>query len=112
MVNIDSSYFGNIIIDGRKFDHDVIVDWKGNVIKKQSSHEFSRRDLQDLLLKDPEVVVIGTGTARMMKIDPSAEVEARMNDVELISASTPDAIKEFNKHAKRRKVIGVIHVTC
>lgn len=112
MVNIDSSYFGNIIVDGRKFDHDIIVDWKGNVQKKQSSHEFSRRDLQDLLLKDPEVIVIGTGTAGMMKVDPSAEVEARMNNVELIVAPTTGAIKEFNKYVKRKKTVGVIHVTC
>ena len=112
MVNIDSSYFGNIIIDGKKFDHDVQVDSSGNIIKRPGSHLITRRDVQDLLLKEPDVIVIGTGTAGMMKVEPSAEIEARMNNVELVAKITPDAIREFNKHAKRRKVAAIIHVTC
>ncbi len=112
MVNIDSSYFGNIIINGQKFNHDVVVDWKGAVQKKDGSHSFTKRELEDLMLRDPEVVIVGTGTAKMMKIDPNAELTARVNGIELIVAPTVDAIKHFNKHVKRRKTIGVIHVTC
>jgi hypothetical protein len=112
MVNIDSSYFGNIIVDGKKFDHDVALDWKGGIQKRPGSHQITRRDIQDLLLKDPEVIIIGTGTAGMMKVDPSAEVEARMSNIDLIVKITPDAIKEFNKHAKRRKAVAIMHVTC
>ena len=112
MVNIDSSYFGNIIIDGQKYNHDVIVDWKGSVQHKPGSHSFSKRELEDLLLRDPEVVVIGTGTAKMMKVDPNTELAAKLQGVELIVAPTFKAIEHFNKHVKRKKTIGIIHVTC
>ncbi len=112
MVNIDSSYFGNIIIDGKKFNHDVIVDWKGAVQQKAGSHNFTKRELEDLLLREPEVVVIGTGTAKLMKVDPNTELTAKLHGVDLIVAPTFKAIEHFNKHVKRKKTIGIIHVTC
>jgi hypothetical protein len=112
MAKVDSSYFGSIIIDGNKFDHDVIVDANGLVRQRDSSHEFTKRNVEDLLLLDPEVIVIGTGTAGLMKVHPDVEVAAQMNGVEIVAKKTPDAVKEFNKYSKRKRTIGVFHLTC
>ena len=112
MVHIDSSYFGSILIDGKKYDHDVIVDWKGNVQQRMKSHKFSKREFDDLLFLDPEVVVVGTGTSGMVSIDPQVEIEAKIKGIELIFKKTPEATKEFNKFVRRKRVVGVFHVTC
>ncbi len=112
MPKIDNAYFGSIIVDGRKFDSDVIIDWTGDIKMKSGSHSFSKVDLNELLMRDPEVIVIGTGTAGNVKVEPEAEIFARVQGVELIVKHTPLAIVEFNKAAKRRKAIAFIHVTC
>ena len=112
MVKIDSFYFGNIIINGRKFQRDVTVAWNGEINEKDGSHQFSKADYNEIMLRDPEVIVIGTGTVQNVKVDPAVEVAAKMNGVEMIVKPTLEAIEEFNKLARKKKVIGVIHVTC
>ena len=112
MPKINSTYFGSIIIDGRKYDHDVIVYWDGEVRHRSSSHSFTKRELMDVLMKDPEIVVIGTGTAGLMKVDPDVHIKARMEGINVIADKSLKAMSEFNKLAKNKKVAAVIHVTC
>lgn len=112
MPKIDNSYFGAIIVNGRKFDSDVILDWTGEIRSRSGSHAFTKADFNDLMMRDPEVIVVGTGTAGNVKVDPAVEVAARLQGVELIARTTPQAVLEFNKHVKRRKAVAVIHVTC
>lgn len=112
MINIDSFYFGNMLIKGRKFTNDVSVSWDGEIINRNSGHLFSENEFLNVLMKDPEVVVIGTGTAGLMKVDPAIEVKARIEGVELVIRPTAQAVEIFNKYAKRNKVIGVFHLTC
>ncbi len=63
-------------------------------------------------MKQPEIVVIGTGTVGNVKVEPGAEVLAKIEGVELIMKTTPQAVEEFNKLTRTKKVIGVMHVTC
>ncbi|MFQ6010330.1 MAG: MTH938/NDUFAF3 family protein [Candidatus Aenigmatarchaeota archaeon] len=112
MPKIDNTYFGSIIIDGRKFNTDMIVCWDGEIRERAKSHVFDRRELEDLLMKDPEVVIVGTGQSGLVKIDSSAEIAAKMEGIDFIVAKSPHAVQEFNKLARRKKAIAVIHVTC
>ena len=113
MPRIDSSYFGSIVIDGKKYDRDVVIFWDGEIQEKESrSHDFSKEELQDLLMREPEIIIVGTGNSGLVKINPAAEVFARVNGVQLVSKLTPHAIEDFNKYSKRRRVIAVLHITC
>lgn len=112
MPKIDNSYFGSIIIDGRKFDGDVVISWDGRIESRPGSHTFTKVDLNELLMRDPEVIVVGTGTVGNVKVEPAAEVAARLAGIELIAKLTPAAISEFNRHVRRKRAIGVMHVTC
>ncbi|MBU3897012.1 MAG: hypothetical protein KJ697_03725 [Nanoarchaeota archaeon] len=112
MINIDSFYFGNMIIKGRKFTNDLSVSWDGEVIPRKSEHLFTENDFVDIIMKNPEIVVIGTGTAGLMKIAPGVQVKAGIEGIQLVVKPTAQAIEEFNKYAKRNKVIGVFHLTC
>jgi hypothetical protein len=111
-MKIDGTHFGSMIVDGKKYENDLVLSWDGEVSERVKSHEFSKKELLNIIQKDPEVIIVGTGQSGLCKIDPSAEVEAKLNGIELISLFTPKAAEEFNKLVKRKKVIGVFHLTC
>jgi len=112
MPKIDSTYFGSVVIDGRKFDTDMVVCWDGDLRERQKSHVFEKREFEDLMMKDPEVIIIGTGQSGLVKVDPSTDIAAKLGGIDIIVAKTPIAIQEFNKLVKKKKAIAVIHVTC
>ncbi len=110
-MRIDSTCFGSIIVRGRKYESDVIIFWDGEIIEREKSHNFSKGELQDILLKEPEIVVVGTGQSGLMKVDESAEILAGLEGVKIVAKPTPQAIEEFNK-LSGKKVAGIFHVTC
>jgi hypothetical protein len=112
MVKINSFRFGSLTINNKTYDNDMTVHWDGELVPRESDHNFSKGDLIDLLIKGPDTIVIGTGTAGCVKIEKAAENFAKSKNVELIAKKTPEAIEEFNKLSKEKKVIAVIHVTC
>jgi len=112
MVKINSFRFGSLTINNKTYENDMAIHWDGELIPIESSHTISKGDIIDFLLKGPETIVIGTGIAGNVKIDKDAENFLRLKNVELIIKKTPDAIEEFNKLSKNKKVIAVLHITC
>ena len=112
MPRIDNAYFGSISIDGRKYDSDLIISWDGEVTEKDRRHNISKVELVDILMKNPEVVIVGTGFAGNVKIDPDAEIFAKIEGVELLTLPTQKAVQEFNKLSKRKKTVAILHITC
>lgn len=111
--HIDSAFFGSFIIDGKKYNHDVIVSWRGEVRERRKTHEFTKAELNNVLMESPEVVIVGTGHSGVVKVDPGVEVAARLEGVELIIKQTPEAVQEYNKLAKaKKKAVAVLHSTC
>jgi len=111
--HIDSAFFGYFIINGKKYEHDVIVSWNGKVLERKKTHHFTKNEFMNILIFEPEVVVIGTGFSNAVKLDPDVEVAAKINGVELIVKPTPNAVHEYNKLVKaKKKVIAVLHSTC
>ena len=112
MVKVNNFFFGNITINGKKFDNDIIVYWDGEIQERRSSHEFKKSEFIDVVMKKPEVLIIGIGTANMVKVSPEVELEAKIQGIELVMKKTPDAIAEFNKLIGKKKVVAMFHLTC
>ena len=113
MVRVDSFSFNNITIDGKKYtEDDIIVYWDGEVLERPKSHKFTKDNFHNLLMKEPEIIVVGIGTAGLVKINSSVKDIAKEEGIELIIKSTPEAVKEFNNLVKTKKVIGSFHLTC
>ena len=111
--NIDNAFFGSIIIDGQKYSNDLIVSWDGEIRERERNHNFSKNDLAEIMMKEPDAIVTGTGNSGLLQVDPSIRVSANLNGTEVIVAKTPEAAKHFNSLAKtRRKVIAILHATC
>ncbi len=113
MPRIDNAFFGSILVDGRKYENDLYVHWDGEVREREKTHNFTRTEFEDLALKDPEIIVIGTGMSGMVKVDPAAVAAASLKGVQLLVVKTPEAVQRFNALARMRKrVIAVMHATC
>lgn len=113
--HIDSYSFGNMIIDGREYDHDLIVfphktkaDWW-----RSNGHILRIDDLQEIIEYKPELLIIGTGSVGMMRVGPSAKDCLRREGIKCIEELTGDATELFNEELQKgTKVVGAFHLTC
>lgn len=116
--------FGYVIINGRRYDHDVIVISDGTIMRrrKELSKEyrrlyghtpFSRKEAEFILRFNPEIVVIATGQYGDLPLMDDALRLLRDKGVELMVGKTPEMLSKLNGlFSSNRKVVAVIHVTC
>jgi hypothetical protein len=110
--------FGSIEIDGRQYDHDVVVE-QGLVrkrVKKPSKPQRDRYGHTPLSAEEEipwggSLLIIGTGAYGSLPITPELSQEAARRRVELVAIPTADAcslIAGLDPH----DVNAVLHVTC
>jgi len=119
MIQVESTSFGKVIIDGKTYgdvlivDNEVIPRNKGLLRKVfGSSHKISEEEVKKLLEGDVEVIVIGTGQSGVLSVNPHIREKIKSANIELVVSKTPEAIKLFNSLAKEKKVNALIHTTC
>jgi hypothetical protein len=110
--------FGSIEIEGRQYDHDVVLE-QGAVRKRIKRPSKPQRDRygHTPLSAEEEIpwggsrLIIGTGAYGSLPITPELSREAARRGVELLAIPTADAcglIAELD----RRDVNAILHVTC
>ncbi|WP_297462941.1 Mth938-like domain-containing protein [Thermococcus sp.] len=111
--------FGRIIIDGRTYDHDVVVYPSGRVERRKkwlskekhgTSHRFDPDELKEYLKEDFDVLLVGTGFYGYLSLLP--ESRGLVEGKEVIEIPTGKAVEKFNELAGKRRVLAVFHVTC
>jgi hypothetical protein len=118
-MRIESTTFGAIKIDGKTYQHDVVIRLSGKVVKRKkklskklygTSHVLSKVEAKFLFEKGCEQVVIGWGQiGNVVHLSPEAEAYFERKGSEVLLKPTPEAIRMFKQsHAKR---IGLFHVT-
>ena len=109
--------FGSLRVDGREYDHDVIVD-RGRVrtrAKGPSKHlrgEYGHTPLsaaEDIPWKCRRLV-IGTGADGRLPVMPEVKAEAQRRGVDLVLMPTVDAVAVLNEATKDTNAI--LHLTC
>ncbi len=119
-MEIDTS-FGFVVINGKKYNYDVIVYWNGKVIKrnkekssklKEKYHHtpFSKEEVEDLFKYEVEKVYIGTGQYGALPVLKEAIEEIKKKGVKLIIMNTKEVIREIVKD--KSKWVALLHVTC
>ena len=110
--------FGLIEIDGRRFEHDVVVE--GGVVrrrKKAASKAYRDRYGHTPLSPDEAIpwsshlLIIGTGVSGQLPLMPELYEEARRRGVEIVAEPTEVACRLLQA-ADPRDVAAVLHVTC
>lgn len=115
MTHIDSTEFGSITVDGKKYEHDIKILIDGRILRRwgpKGSHEICLEEFKEILEEkpQPEVIVIGNGQSGVAKVEEKAIEEIKNRNIKLIIDKTPNAIKIFNKI--KEKKAGIFHVTC
>jgi hypothetical protein len=116
---IESTTFGAITIDGKTYEHDVVVRLSGEIVKRKkklskklygTSHVLSEDEARFLFEKGCDQIVIGSGQFGNVHLSPEAEAYFERKGCEVLLKPTPEAIDVFNRSRARR--IGLFHVTC
>lgn len=111
--------FGDLEIDGRRYDHDVVIE-AGQVAERQKDSSRALKDtyghtpltaLEDLPWGGARLIV-GTGAYGSMPIAENVREEARRKQVELVVVKTKEACKLISKVDPDSAVHAVLHITC
>ena len=118
-MKIEGTTFGEITIDGKSYDHDVVIRLSGEIIKRKkklskklygTSHVLSKDEAKFLFEKGCEQVVIGSGQMGNVHLSPEAAAYFEKQGCSVLLEPTEEAIGTFNR--SRAKKVGLFHVTC
>lgn len=118
-MKIESTTFGTITIDGKTYNHDVVVRLSGKVVKRKkrlskkyygTSHVLSKDEAKFIFEKGCEQLVLGSGQMGNVHLSPEAEAYFAKKGCKVLLEPTPVAISVFNN--SQTKKIGLFHVTC
>lgn len=119
-MKIDGTNFGGITIDGKTYEHDVLIGLSGEVSKRKkklskkiygSSHTISRDEAEYVYEKGCEELILGTGQYDNVRLSAEAAEYFENKGCRVVAKPTPQAIDAFNR-SKAGKKIGLFHVTC
>jgi hypothetical protein len=116
-MRIEDFEFGRIRIDGRVYEHDVVL-CNGRVAKrkKKPSKCFKEQFGHTPLSRSEDIpwscdrLVIGTGAYGGLPVMEDVKREARRRRLELLILPTTEAIEQINRGTPRTNA--VLHVTC
>lgn len=120
MPYINSTKFGEVVIDSKKYSQVLIV---GEAVLERefgklerlfgTTHRIGDWEIKELLKGEPEIVVVGTGQDGILQGDHGFLDAMQEKGIEVIAAKTPQAITVFNQKVRGgRRVNALIHTTC
>ncbi len=116
-MRFDGYSFGSIRINGRSYDHDVIIEHGEIRKRKKAASKAFREAYGHTPLSIAEDIpwgcrrlVIGTGAAGALPVMDQVVEEARRRKVELVMLPTVEAIEVLA--AGMEDTNAVLHVTC
>ena len=113
-MHIDSYDFGEIVINGKSYDHDVII-YKDKVDenwRRIDGHRLTLGDIIHVLAEKPEILVVGTGKMGVMDVPQKVISDIESKGIKVIVKKTGEAVEEFNKLIPEKRVIAALHLTC
>ena len=120
MPHIDSTKFGEIVVDGKAY-HQVMItggrveerDYEKLTALFGTSHRIGDWEAEALFSDGPEVIVIGTGTSGMLTVPEEIKERAKKEGIHLDIALTPEAVEIYNRRVEEgKRVNALIHTTC
>lgn len=113
-MKIESYDFGKIKIDGKIYNHDVIIfddgvkDWW-----RKDSHWVGIEDAKKIVENNPKTVIFGTGYSGCMEVSEEAKKYLEKLSAEVIIEPTKKACDAFNKlFSEDESIIAALHLTC
>ena len=116
---IDGTTFGSIAIDGKTYEHDVIIRLSGQVEKRRkklskekygTSHIVSKEEAKFIYEDGSDLLIIGAGQEGNVRLSPEASDYFEKKGCAVTAQPAPEAIRSF--YESRSRKIGLMHVTC
>jgi hypothetical protein len=116
---IDKTVFGEIVIEGYKYEYDIMIRLSGAVEKRKkklskeiygTSHIISIHEAKYVYEEGAQQLVIGGGHDGMVKLSDEAAAYFQKKGCKVDLSPTPQALEVWNN--AKGKVIGLFHVTC
>ena len=116
---VDRTTFGSITVDGKTYEHDVIIRLSGEVVKRKkklskkhygTSHVLSKDEAKFVFEKGCKQLILGSGQMGNLHLSPEAEAYFAKKGCKVLLQPTPEAIGAFTR--SRAKKAGLFHVTC
>lgn len=107
--------FGKICVSGIWYHQDLLI-INGEVLPdwwRKNGHHCTPADIKLLLQATPDTIILGRGSAGMMK--PTVELTAALTEasITLIAEPTAEAVKTFNLlDGRGEKIAAGFHLTC
>ncbi len=124
-MNIEASEFGSIVINGKTFDHDVVIfpdkieERKKWITKDKhgTSHKFTKEEMEEYLQKANtdkiKTLIVGTGQYGKLGLLPETRELLEELGIEVKELETPEAVKYFiDIGESREEKLGIFHITC
>jgi hypothetical protein len=110
--------FGEIEIDGERYNHDVVIE-AGKVSKraKKASKPFKSDYGHTPLSVEEEIpwggkkLIVGTGMYGSLPVMPEVQEEAKRRGIEMVVLPTKEACRLL-RTLKRKDTYAILHVTC
>jgi len=116
---IDATEFGAITVNGKTYDHDVIIRLSGAVEKRRkrlskelygTSHIVSKAEAKFVFEDGCELLIVGAGQDGNVRLSAEASEYFDKKHCRVVLQRTPEAILTFNKSTKKKAAL--MHVTC
>jgi hypothetical protein len=116
---IDKTKFGSITIDGKCYDHDLIIRLDGSVEKRKkklskeifgTSHIISLAEAQHVFQEGAARLIIGGGQRGTVRLSDEAARFFEQRQCLVVIQPMPEVIQTWNE--ARGAVIGLFHITC
>ncbi|MFX0015881.1 MAG: Mth938-like domain-containing protein [Promethearchaeota archaeon] len=107
--------FGSITIGDKTYSKDIMIvsdEILPNWWRKEG-HNLHLEDLQEIIKRKPDILVIGTGYSGIMKV--SKEILSKLEDmgIKTIVKKSPEAVSEYNALMKgEKRIAAALHLTC
>ena len=114
-MQIDAFAFGRLVIDGTAYTTDLCIHPDGRVVDgwwRRKGHGLCAEDIADLVARDPQTLVIGTGIHGRLRPDPDLASGLAARGIELLSAPNAEAVAIFNRLWGQCRLAAGFHLTC
>ena len=118
-MEIERTTFGTITIDGKTYEHDVIIRLSGEVARRKkklskkyygTSHVLSKDEAKFVFEKGCEQLILGSGQMGNVHLSPEAEAYFAKKGCTVLLQPTPKAIHTSTTRVRRRSAFFTLPV--
>jgi len=116
---INDTSFGSINVNGKNYDHDIIITLENQVKKRKkklskniygTSHTISLPEIEHLYQDNTEGIIIGSGQYGVARLSEEASEFLSSKNCRITLKPTQEAIQEWN--SSDGNWVGLFHITC